>query len=305
VDAVDIDDTLGLYFRDVRHIPLLDHEAEVELSKLIERGEAAKERLAAKDFEPRERLHLESEVQQGNRALLRLVEANFRLVIAVAKKYLGQGVPFTDLIQEGNLGLIHAAEKFDHRRGTKFSTYATPWAHQAVRRAVADQGRTIRLPVHMQDRLRKLQRIAADFKQKVGHEPTPEELAAQSSLSPKQVKEALEVSQLPMALETPVNDQGEDEFGKFIALENAPDPMLEFDFSSLTDEVRDTLGELKEKEAQVLSLRYGLEDGQERTLKEIGQMLGLTRERIRQIEQQALIKLRSPVHKQRLSVYLN
>jgi RNA polymerase primary sigma factor len=305
LDAIETDDTVSLYFRDVRPIPLLSREEEIELAKQIKRGKRAEKRLRRGDLTPEERARLEAEVRKGEEALQRLVQANFRLVISIAKNYVGQGVPLLDLIQEGNLGLMRAAEKFDYRRGYKFSTYATWWIRQAVTRAVADQGRTIRLPVHMKDRIQKLKRLSSQLKKELGHEPSPEEIAAESSLSLEQVKQALQAAQYPLPLEKPVGEEEDNELGDFIESEDTPDPAEEVDHALLQEEIQELLASLTPREARVLALRYGLIDGREYTLKELGQKFGLTRERIRQIEQQALRKLRHPRRSQRLRAYLN
>ncbi len=307
LEFVDSDDTVSLYFRDVRPIPLLSRDEEVELAKRIERGEKAKQRLAklGDELEFAERARLEAEVQQGQEAFQELVQANFRLVISIAKKYMGHGVPMLDLIQEGNLGLIRAAEKFDYRKGYKFSTYATWWIRQAVTRALADQGRTIRIPVHMKDRIQRLSRLSHELEMELGRRPTPEEIADEVDLSLSQVKLALDAARQPLSLEKPVGDEEDSELGDFIEGEDLPDPSEEVDLTLLSEEIEDLLSSLTPREARILTMRYGLSGGREYTLKEVGQKFGLTRERIRQIEQEALRKLRHPKRSHRLRAYLN
>lgn len=307
LEFVDSDDTVSLYFRDVRPIPLLSRDEEVELAKLIEKGQKAERRLAKKseELDFAERARLEAEAQQGQDAFQRLVQANFRLVISIAKRYMGHGVPMLDLIQEGNLGLIRAAEKFDYRKGYKFSTYATWWIRQAVTRALADQGRTIRIPVHMKDRIQRLSRLSHELEMELGRRPTPEEIAEEVDLSLSQVKLALDAARQPLSLEKPVGDEEDSELGDFIEGEDLPDPSEEVDQALLSEEIEDLLATLTPREARILTMRYGLGGGREYTLKEVGQKFGLTRERIRQIEQEALRKLRHPRRSQRLRTYLN
>lgn len=307
LEFVDSDDTVSLYFRDVRPIPLLSREQEVGLARRMERGDKARRRLARAgdelDFATRARL--ETEIQQGREAFQELVQSNFRLVISIAKKYMGHGVPMLDLIQEGNLGLIRAAEKFDYRKGYKFSTYATWWIRQAVTRALADQGRTIRIPVHMKDRIQRLSRLSHELELELGRRPTPEEIAAEVDLSLTQVKLALDAARQPVSLEKPIGDDDDSELGDFIEGDDLPDPSEEVDLTLLSEEIEDLLSTLTPREARILTMRYGLSGGHEYTLKEVGQKFGLTRERIRQIEQEALRKLRHPRRSRRLRAYLN
>ncbi|MFQ5856584.1 MAG: sigma-70 family RNA polymerase sigma factor [Anaerolineae bacterium] len=307
LEFVDSDDTVSLYFRDVRPIPLLARDQEVELAKRIERGEKAKQRLAeaGDQLDFAERARLEAEIQQGRDAFQELVSSNFRLVISIAKKYMGHGVPMLDLIQEGNLGLIRAAEKFDYRKGYKFSTYATWWIRQAVTRALADQGRTIRIPVHMKDRIQRLSRLSHELELELGRRPTPEEIAEEVDLSLGQVKLALDAAKRPLSLEKPVGDEEDSELGDFIEGDDLPDPSEEVDLTLLSEEIEDLLSTLTPREARILTMRYGLSGGHEYTLKEVGKKFGLTRERIRQIEQEALRKLRHPRRSRRLRAYLN
>ncbi|MBS1254084.1 MAG: RNA polymerase sigma factor SigA [Anaerolineales bacterium] len=307
LEFVDSDDTVSLYFRDVRPIPLLSRKEEVDLAKRIERGEEAKQELekAGNHLDFTARAKLEAEGQQGEGAFQELVQSNFRLVISIAKKYMGHGVPMLDLIQEGNLGLIRAAEKFEYRKGYKFSTYATWWIRQAVTRALADQGRTIRIPVHMKDRIQRLNRLSHQLELELGRRPTPEEIAEEVDLSLSQVKLALDAARRPLSLEKPVGDEEDSELGDFIEGEDLPDPSEEVDLTLLSEEIEDLLSTLTPREARILTMRYGLSGGREYTLKEVGKKFGLTRERIRQIEQEALRKLRHPRRSRRLRAYLN
>ena len=285
----------------------MTREEEVELAKLIEAGEGAQQRLdeMGDDLDPEEHAHLQAQARRGQQAVDKLVESNYRLVISIANKYKGHGVPVLDLIQEGNLGLIPAAEKFDYRKGNKFGTYATWWIRQAVRRALADQGATIRIPVHMKDRIQRVNRLSRELERELGRRPVAEEIAAETELSLLQVKRALEATQQPISLEKPVGEDSDAELADFIEAEDTPDPEDQIDRMLLTEEVKDVLSTLTPRESRVLSMRYGLQGGQEYTLKEIGEKFDLTRERIRQIEQEALQKLRNPRRSQRLRAYLN
>lgn len=306
VDSVESDDTISLYLRDISHIPLLTPTEEVELSQRIERGANARQGLQTGDgrLGKKRRAQLERDLHDGNAARQHLVRANSRLVIAMAKKYVNQGVPFLDLIQEGNLGLMKAADKFDWRRGHKFSTYATWWVRQAITRALADQGRTIRLPVHMSDRVRRLYHTSRRLEQSLGREPTVEELASEMGLSETQVKRAIEITQRPVSLDQPVGADGDSELGEFVADENMGEPFTSAATSVLREDLRDLLGSLSQREARVLELRYGLNDGHAYTLKEVGAKFGLTRERVRQIENEALERLREPARSSRVADYL-
>jgi RNA polymerase primary sigma factor len=304
---IDSDDTVGLYFRDVRPNPLLSREEEVDLAKRIERGEKAKHRLttASGILGLEDRTYLEAEIEQGREALQKLVQSNFRLVISIAKKYMGHDVPLLDLIQEGNLGLMRAAEKFDYRKGYKFGTYATWWIRQAVARALADQGGTIRIPVHMKDRIQRLNRLSRELEMELARWPSPEEVAEEIELSLSQVKQALNATQQPLSLEQPVGEEGDSELGDFIKADNLPGPSEAIDHTLLSEEIEAVLSTLTQRETRVLAMRYGLSGGREYTLKEVGEKFGLTRERIRQIEQQALRKLRHPGRSRWLRAYLN
>ncbi len=241
----------------------------------------------------------------GELARDHLTKANSRLVVSIAKKYMGQGVPFLDLIQEGNLGLMKAVDKFDYKRGYKFSTYATWWIRQAVTRAIADQGRTIRVPVHMSDRIRKLYRVSRELEQTLGREPTPKEIAEVMDLSPQKVRWMLRISRRPLSLEKPVGEDGDSELGSFIEDEDTPTPLDTATHDLLRKELESALATISPREARILRLRFGLIDGRAHTLEELGQKFGLTRERIRQIEGEALRRLRHPSRARRLKDYLN
>jgi RNA polymerase primary sigma factor len=287
-------------------VPLLTKEQERELAARYRAGRDAEERLQEdeKALPAQERERLNALVEDGRDARQRLIRANTRLVISVAKKYVGRGVSFMDLIQEGNLGLIKAVEKYDHTRGFRLSTYATWWIRQMVTRALADHGRTIRVPVHMIEHLRGLYRASQDLQQKLGRRPTPEEIAAQMELPLDRVRWMLQVSQRPLSLQRPVGEDEDAELGAFIEDKNAPTPIEIANERWLTDEVERVLRSLPSREAQIVRLRFGLQDGRTYTLEEIGQKFGLTRERIRQIERVALHRLRHPRRSRRLREYV-
>ncbi|HBY96850.1 MAG TPA: RNA polymerase subunit sigma [Chloroflexi bacterium] len=303
---IESDDTVSLYLREVGSVPLLTAEQEVELARQFEEGREAERRLKrgeVQDEEEHERL--ERQVRLGNLARDHLTKANSRLVVSIAKKYMGQGVPLLDLIQEGNLGLMKAVDKFDYKRGYKFSTYATWWIRQAITRAIADQGRTIRVPVHMSDRIRKLYRVSRELEQTLGREPTPKEIAKELDLSPQKVRWMLRISRRPLSLEKPVGEEGDSELGSFIEDEDTPPPTELASANLLRQELEHALNTIDPREARILRLRYGLIDGRTHTLEELGQKFGLTRERIRQIEGEALRRLRHPSRSRRLKDYLN
>jgi RNA polymerase primary sigma factor len=304
LDDIEGDDTVSLYFREVGHIPLLTAQEEVELAKRMERGRAAQRWLLDDGHNPQEEQWLKQEIRAGEAARQRLITANSRLVISMAKKYRGHGVPFLDLIQEGNLGLMRAVEKFDYRRGFKFSTYATWWIRQAITRALPDQGRTIRLPVHMSDRIRKVYAVARELEQDLRRRPTPEEIAEEMNIPPRKVMQMLRISQRPLSLEKPVGREGDSQLGQFIESEWTPDPAEEAAKELLREDVERMMTALTPREARILQLRYGLRDGRSHTLKEVGHKFGLTRERIRQIEQGALRKLRRRHRAEKLRAYL-
>jgi RNA polymerase primary sigma factor len=302
---VDADDTVGLYLKEVGRVPLLTAEQEVSLAKRIERGKRAREAMAAGPTSIRRRMELRTTVEDGWAAREHLITANSRLVISVAKKYMGRGVPFLDLIQEGNIGLIRAAKKFDYRRGHKFSTYATWWIRQAVTRAIADQGRTIRVPVHMGDQINKLLRVSHQLTQRLGRDPSIDELADALEVTPKKVENMIQVARRPLSLETPTDEEEDSVLGDFIQDEEAPAPAETVTLNLLREHLQEVLNMLPPREVRILQLRYGLLDGQSYTLEEVGRKMGVTRERVRQIEAQALSRLRHPSHRRRLADYLH
>lgn len=277
-DGVGVDDPVKMYLKEIGKVPLLSAEEEIELAKRMEAGdEAAKKKLA---------------------------EANLRLVVSIAKRYVGRGMLFLDLIQEGNLGLIKAVEKFDYRKGYKFSTYATWWIRQAITRAIADQARTIRIPVHMVETINKLIRVSRQLLQELGREPLPEEIAEEMDIPVERVREILKISQEPVSLETPIGEEEDSHLGDFIQDENVPVPAEAAAFTLLKEQLVEVLGTLTEREQKVLRLRFGLDDGRARTLEEVGKEFNVTRERIRQIEAKALRKLRHPSRSRKLRDYL-
>jgi len=304
LDGIDGDDTVSLYFREVGGVPLLSRDEEVALAKRIERGRSAGEQLGCPEVAAGLRRTLNRARQDGSAAWDHLVKANSRLVISMAKKYRGQGVPFLDLIQEGNVGLMKAADKFDHRRGYKFSTYATWWIRQSITRALANQGRTIRVPVHMSDRIRKMFAIAQAMEQDLGRRPTPAELAARMDLPELKIRQMIKAARRSLSLEKPVGDEQDSELGHFIEDVQSPDPLETAAFALMQVDLDDVLLCLTAREARIVRLRYGLDNGQPLTLKEVGRKFNLTRERIRQIEQEALLKLRQPHRQARLMSYL-
>ncbi len=277
-DGVSIEDPVRMYLKEIGKVPLLSAEEEIELAKRMELG----------DMEAKQRL----------------AEANLRLVVSIAKRYVGRGMLFLDLIQEGNLGLIKAVEKFDYRKGYKFSTYATWWIRQAITRAIADQARTIRIPVHMVETINKLIRVSRQLLQELGREPTPEEIAAEMNMPVERVREILKISQEPVSLETPIGEEEDSHLGDFIQDDNVPVPADAAAFTLLKEQLEEVLNTLTEREKKVLTLRFGLEDGRARTLEEVGREFNVTRERIRQIEAKALRKLRHPSRSRKLKDYL-
>mgnify|MGYP000426035126 CR=1 FL=1 len=301
---LDSDDLLSLYLKEVGRIPLLTPEEEVELARRIERGRAAERRLAQGGLSPEERRRLEEIVADGRAAQEHLILANTRLVISVAKKYAGRGLPLSDLIQEGNIGLIRAVKKFDWRRGHKFSTYATWWIRQAVTRAIADQSRTIRVPVHMGDQINKLMRLQQQLAQELGREPTPEELAEAMGIPRARAEQLLQMARQPLSLETPTDDEEESVLGDFIEDRGTASPAEAVSQQMLREILREALATLSPREARILQLRYGLADGRPYTLEEVGRKLGVTRERVRQIEAQALARLRHPTYARKLREFL-
>jgi RNA polymerase primary sigma factor len=301
--GIDSDDTVSLYLREVGNIPLLSAEEEVDLAQRIERGNRATEAARQACSGPERARNLDI-ARDGEAARRHLTKANSRLVIAMAKKYMNQGVPFLDLIQEGNLGLMRAVEKFDWRRGFKFSTYATWWVRQSISRAIADQGRTIRVPVHMSDRIRRIYQVGHDLEQSLGREPSLEEIASECDIPPAKVRWMLRISRAPISLEKPVGDDRDGELGDFVEDPNAGEPQAAMLEEMLAAEIEVLLNALPTREARVLQLRFGLLDGRTYTLKEVGEKFGVTRERIRQIETEALDRLRLIGRSGRLRDYL-
>ncbi len=305
-DSLASDDTTGLYLKEMSRVPLLSMDEELEIAIRIEKGRAARKKSMRLSGRNRAavRRKLEPLIQDGILAREHLIKANTRLVVSVAKRYMGHGVPFLDLIQEGNLGLMKAVEKYDYHRGFRFSTYATWWIRQTITRAIADQARTIRVPVHMIDRIRQLYKVTRELEQKLGRQPTVEELAKKASLPVRKVQWILKVSWLPLSLESPVGDDEESELGHFIEDEFSPTPLQSAYQSMLKDKLEEVLTSLSPREARILRLRFGLDDGNSYTLEEVGQKFGLTRERIRQIEGRALRRLRHPRRATQLKEYL-
>ncbi len=302
---VPIDDSVGLYFREMGQQQLLTAEEEVQLALEIEAGRAAEQNLAIRTFSENEQFCLQNVDGVGAAARAHIIRANTRLVVSIAKKYRGRGLQFLDLIQEGNVGLMKAVEKYDYRRGNRFSTYATWWIRQAVTRALANHGRTIRIPAHLGGRISKLYQVAQELEQLYGRQATPEEIAKHMELPADRVRWMLRTSRQPVHLERPVGDESDAELGDFIEDNDAPPPAEEAAQHMLTEELGDILGQLTPREARILRLRYGLQDGESRTLKEVGEMFGLSRERIRQLEKEALRKLRHPNFAGHLRQYLN
>ena len=306
LSGISSDDTVGLYLKEMAQVPLLTAEEEVELARRLEEGYRAAEKLekANGNLSAEQREQLRLIVSDGLAAREHLIKANTRLVVSIAKKYIGRGVPFLDLIQEGNLGLMKAVEKFDFRRGFRFSTYATWWIRQTITRAIADQGRTIRVPVHMSDRIRRLYKAARQLEQTNGRKPTPEEIADVLDLEPRKVQWMLRVSWQPLSLEHPVGEEEDSELGSFIEDDTTPTPTESVQDHLLREKVEELLSTLTPREARILRLRFGLQNGRSYTLEEVGQKFGLTRERIRQIEGKALRRLRHPRRSRQLRDYL-
>jgi RNA polymerase primary sigma factor len=300
------DDTVGMYLKEMSRVPLLKADEEFGIAIRIEDGRKAKGDLLRSPGCKRtlERQRLEALVQDGIMAREHIIKANTRLVVSIAKRYMGRGVPFLDLIQEGNLGLMKAVEKYDAHKGFRFSTYATWWIRQTITRAIADQARTIRVPVHMSDRIRQIYKATHDLEQRLGRVPTPEELAAELGLDLQKVQWILQVSWLPLSLESPVGDDEDSELGMFIEDELTPTPMQSVYQSMLKDKIDEVLGTLTPREARILRMRFGLDTGTPFTLEEVGEKFGLTRERIRQIEGKALRRLRHPRRARQLKEYL-
>ncbi|MBX2997046.1 MAG: RNA polymerase sigma factor RpoD [Caldilineaceae bacterium] len=305
LSQIEIDDSISLYLKEIGRVPLLTAEEEVDLAKRMEKGRISRQKLSdgMEDWEERERLLLL--VRDGQAAQEHLIKANSRLVVSVAKKYVGRGVPFLDLIQEGNIGLIRAVKKFDYRRGYKFSTYATWWIRQAVTRAIADQGRTIRVPVHMYEQINRLTRTSRQLVQELGRDPTTEEIAEELGVTPKKVEHIMRVSQRPLSLEMPVGEEEDSYLGDFIEDEDADSPQDAAGQQLLREVIDEIFQSLTPREVRILQLRFGLVDGYCYTLEEVGKKFGVTRERIRQIEAQALSRLRHPSRSRKLRDYLS
>ena len=315
-EGVSVEDPVRMYLKEIGKVPLLSAEEEIELAQKMEAGAVATEKIAileermeeVEDAEIEELkaeiMELQKDVDLGSEAKKRLAEANLRLVVSIAKRYVGRGMLFLDLIQEGNLGLIKAVEKFDYRKGYKFSTYATWWIRQAITRAIADQARTIRIPVHMVETINKLIRVSRQLLQELGREPSPEEIAAEMNMPVDRVREILKISQEPVSLETPIGEEEDSHLGDFIKDDNVPVPADAAAFTLLKEQLEEVLSTLTDREQKVLTLRFGLEDGRARTLEEVGKEFNVTRERIRQIEAKALRKLRHPSRSRKLKDYL-
>ena len=310
VDSFAIDDPVRMYLKEIGKVDLLTPEREVELAQAMGAGAAAKEQLAELEQSGEElpdevRQELKKTIRTGERAKQQLAEANLRLVVSIAKRYVGRGMLFLDLIQEGNLGLIKAVEKFDYTKGYKFSTYATWWIRQAITRAIADQARTIRIPVHMVETINKVIRVNRQLLQELGHDPTPEETAAEMNMPVEKVREILKIAQEPVSLETPIGEEEDSHLGDFIEDDTASEPSEAASFTLLKEQLVDVLSTLTPREEKVLRLRFGIEDGRTRTLEEVGKEFNVTRERIRQIEAKALRKLRHPSRSKKLKDFLS
>jgi RNA polymerase primary sigma factor len=306
IDLVGIssDDTVGLYLKEMARVPLLTTQQEVQLARLLVQGRSAHIKLSKNGHNPSKRRKLEKAIEDGRQAREHLIKANTRLVVSIAKKYMGRGVPFLDLIQEGNLGLMKAVEKFDHTRGFRFSTYATWWIRQTITRSIADQGRTIRVPVHMTDRIRRLYKVSRDLEQAYGRQPTPEEIAEEMEVEPRKVQWMLKVSWQPLSLENPVGEEEDAELASFVEDETTPTPTQVVYGNLLHEKLDQVLSTLPPREARILRMRFGFLNGRSYTLEEVGQKFGLTRERIRQIEGKALRRLRHPMRARPLRDYL-
>ncbi|MCR5157461.1 MAG: RNA polymerase sigma factor RpoD [Butyrivibrio sp.] len=308
-DGISIEDPVRMYLKEIGKVPLLTAEQEIDLAQAMEAGLDAEKKLAEDEGKNKlteaEKKELNMAIYAGDEAKKRLAEANLRLVVSIAKRYVGRGMLFLDLIQEGNLGLIKAVEKFDFRKGFKFSTYATWWIRQAITRAIADQARTIRIPVHMVETINKLIRVSRQLLQELGREPLPEEVAKEMNLPVERVREILKISQEPVSLETPIGEEEDSHLGDFIQDDNVPVPADAAAFTLLKEQLVEVLDTLTEREQKVLRLRFGLDDGRARTLEEVGKEFNVTRERIRQIEAKALRKLRHPSRSRKLKDYLD
>lgn len=306
-EGINIDDHVKMYLKEIGKVNLLTPEEELSLAKRMADGEKAKEQLEeiGEEIDEDTKKQIDLLIADGEKAKKSLAEANLRLVVSIAKRYVGRGMLFLDLIQEGNLGLIKAVDKFDYTKGYKFSTYATWWIRQAITRAIADQARTIRIPVHMVETINKLVRVSRQLVQELGREPTPEELAKELNMPVDKVREISKISQEPVSLETPIGEEADSHLGDFIPDEDAPAPSEAASFVLLKEQLGAVLETLSEREAKVLRLRFGLDDGRARTLEEVGKEFDVTRERIRQIEAKALRKLRHPSRSKKLKDFLD
>ena len=310
IDAFGTDDPVRMYLKEIGKVNLLTSDEEIELAQDMSAGSAAKEQLdelkkSGEEIPAETRTELEKAIKKGERAKQRLAEANLRLVVSIAKRYVSRGMQFLDLIQEGNLGLIKAVEKFDYTKGYKFSTYATWWIRQAITRAIADQARTIRIPVHMVETINKVIRVSRQLLQELGHDPSPDEIAEEMNMPVEKVREILKIAQEPVSLETPIGEEEDSHLGDFIEDDTASEPSEAASFTLLKEQLVDVLSTLTPREEKVLKLRFGIEDGRTRTLEEVGKEFNVTRERIRQIEAKALRKLRHPSRSKKLKDFLN
>ena len=316
VNNFSIDDPVRMYLKEIGKVPLLSPDEEIVLAQALTAGNEAEERLAelkerreagesTGDVTPEQEAAWKKDLKAGEKAKQKLAEANLRLVVSIAKRYVGRGMLFLDLIQEGNLGLIKAVEKFDYTKGFKFSTYATWWIRQAITRAIADQARTIRIPVHMVETINKVIRVSRQLLQELGHDPSPNEIAAEMNMPVEKVREILKIAQEPVSLETPIGEEEDSHLGDFIPDEGASEPSEAASFTLLKEQLMDVLSTLTPREEKVLKLRFGIEDGRTRTLEEVGKEFNVTRERIRQIEAKALRKLRHPSRSKKLKDFLN
>ena len=310
MDTFGTDDPVRMYLKEIGKVNLLTSEEEVELAQAMTAGSAAQEQLeeliqSGEEIPEELRRELEKTIKKGEKARQRLAEANLRLVVSIAKRYVGRGMQFLDLIQEGNLGLIKAVEKFDYVKGFKFSTYATWWIRQAITRAIADQARTIRIPVHMVETINKVIRVSRQLLQELGHDPSAEEIAEEMNMPAERVREILKIAQEPVSLETPIGEEEDSHLGDFIPDEDASEPAEAASFTLLKEQLVEVLSTLTPREEKVLKLRFGIEDGRTRTLEEVGKEFNVTRERIRQIEAKALRKLRHPSRSKKLKDFLN
>ena len=309
-EGISIDDPVRMYLKEIGKVPLLSADEEINIAMRMEKGDEAKQMLESginadgKPLTDEEKKQCQAAIDDGTQAKRLLAEANLRLVVSIAKRYVGRGMLFLDLIQEGNLGLIKAVEKFDYRKGYKFSTYATWWIRQAITRAIADQARTIRIPVHMVETINKLIRVSRQLLQEYGREPTPEEIAKAMGISEAKVREIIKIAQEPVSLETPIGEEEDSHLGDFIPYDDAPAPAEAASHALMREQLWDVLNTLTPREEKVLRLRFGLDDGNQRTLEEVGREFKVTRERIRQIEAKALRKLRHPSRSKKLKDYL-